>query len=590
MSENTGRKGGVNKFVIIGIVAAVLILAVTGILFYGNSLATAKNIVQGVYISDIDLSGKTTEQASEEALTKLSLPEDTMIGFECDDVSFELSSVQIGLEADVESAVAEAAAYGKEGGFFKRVGEALNAKFFKKVFSPGYKCDEPVLMAAIEENLQEKVTPVTPYSVEIGENKLVVTNSVGGFGVSADDVAGKIISDACDGSIDNKIVITLAPLDAEPIDFEEFCSKYIRSAVDATYTETDGNYVFSEEVYGVDFNKDEAKSIIENNKNNSEPYEIPAVVTRPEVTVRDLQIKFSTDCLATYSTSFASSDANRAANVELAAKKINGVVLNPGEKFSYNNIVGPRTVAAGFKVAHVYEGDRVVDGVGGGICQVSSTLYNTVLLADLKIVSRTNHSMPVAYVPLGRDATVSWGTIDFVFENNKKYPVKIVATAANRNLVISVYGVKEDDVVVEIATETTGSIPFSTNETVDNNLKPGETKVTKEGSNGSVVNTYKVYKRNGEVIDRKHTSKSTYIPVTRQVSVGPAAPSQPVESSSGGYTPANTYPAHSAQTEVYPSYEQYKPVVEESVPSGAADVPVVNDVPAETPAPEVSEN
>lgn len=540
MSENNKQKKGINKLVLAGIIAVVVIAAAVGILLYGSSLASSDGIAQGVYIGGIDVSGKTDVSSD---MAELELPPDAEIGFVCEDVRFRLSVAQIGLAVNTDAAVASAQSYAKEGGFFKRVGEALCAKFAKKVFMPEYSCGEAALMAAINDNLQDKIIPVTPYSVSVGEDKLTVTNGVGGFGVKNEDISSEIIKDVSDGSIDDEVVITLAELDAEPVDFDEFCSIYIRQPQDATYTETDGNYVFGEEVYGVDFDREQARSVIEANRQSTEPYDIPAVITAPEVTVMDLKIKFSTDCLSSYSTSYASSDAGRAANVELAARKINGVVLNPGDRFSYNQVVGPRTQAAGFKIAHVYEGDRVVDGVGGGICQVSSTLYNSVLLADLKIVSRTNHTMPVAYVPLGRDATVSWGTIDFVFENDKKYPVKIVASCVNRNLTISVYGVKVDDTVVEIATERVSTIPFTTNETVDNSLKPGETKVTKEGSNGSVINTYKVYKKNGEVIDRKHTSKSTYIPVARQVSVGPSAGGAPADSA-----PVNTKPAD------YPTY------------------------------------
>ena len=522
MSEKSTSKKGLNKYVTIGIVAVVVIVMATSVLFYGSTLATADGIAKGVYIGNIDLSGRSEEADFADIYSMENISADTTIQVECEEKAFEISAGQIGLETDVESAISSARSYAKEGGFFKRVYEALSARIFKKVFVPEHKCDEQALMAAIEENLEEKIVPVTPYSVEIGKDEIIVTNSTGGTGFDKGDIAKRIIEDIADGKIDNTIILTLIELNAEPIDFEQFEKEYKRAPKDATYTENDGSYVFTEEVVGIDFDSQNAKAIIEANAASTEPYSIPAVITLPKVTVADLQAKFATDRLASYSTSFSSSDSNRAANVILAARKINGVVLNPGERFSYNKIVGPRTVAAGFKIAHVYEGDRVVDGVGGGICQVSSTLYNSVLLADLKIVSRTNHSMPVAYVPMGRDATVSYGAIDFVFENNKKYPVKIVAKSANRNLTIEIYGVKQDDTVIEIVTENAGYIPYSTKEVVDETLNSGEKKIVKNGSNGTIVNTYKVYKKNGVIIDKQHTSKSTYIPIARQINVGPA--------------------------------------------------------------------
>lgn len=522
MSEKPTSKKSFNKYVTLGIVAVIVIAIATSVLFYGSILATADGIAKGVYIGEIDLSGRNEQDDFADIYSMENVNPDTAIPFQCEGEVFEIPAGEIGLETDIDSALDSARSYAKEGGLFKRIYEALSARAFKKVFTPVHKCDEQALVAAVEEKLEGKIVPITPYSVEIGKDEIIVTNSTGGTGFDKGDIAKRIIEDIADGKIDNTIILNLIELNAEPIDFEQFEKEYKRAPKDATYTENDGSYVFTEEVVGIDFDSQNAKAIIEANAASTEPYSIPAVITLPKVTVADLQAKFATDRLASYSTSFSSSDSNRAANVILAAKKINGVVLNPGERFSYNKIVGPRTVAAGFKIAHVYEGDRVVDGVGGGICQVSSTLYNTVLLADLKIVSRTNHSMPVAYVPMGRDATVSYGAIDFVFENNKKYPVKIVAKSANRNLTIEIYGVKQDDTVIEIVTENAGYIPYSTKEVVDESLKSGEKKIVKNGSNGTIVNTYKVYKKNGVVIDKQHTSKSTYIPIARQVNVGPA--------------------------------------------------------------------
>lgn len=522
MSEKNASKKGVNKFVVLGVVSVIVISLVTAVLFYGNSLALESGIANGVYVGTVDLSGMDKEAAHQAIADMSDISADTAIPFVCQGKSFEISAAQIGLDVDTSSALEGALSYAKEGGFFKRVGEALVAKVAKKVFPPEYVCDEAALAAAIEENLDDKLTAITPYSVQIGKDEIIITNGTGGIGIEQTDLGGTIVEDIKDGKIDNTIVLTLKNLEAEPIDCEQFFSEYIRQPKDATYTEEDGNYVFAEEVVGIEFDKEEARAIIEANRNNTEPYAISATITMPKITVTDLQAKFASDLLASYSTSFASSDSNRAANVVLAASKINGVVLNPGERFSYNKIVGPRTVAAGFKIAHVYEGDRVVDGVGGGICQVSSTLYNTVLLSDLKIVSRTNHSMPVAYVPMGRDATVSYGSIDFVFENNKNYPVRIVSKSANRNLTIAIYGVKEDDTIVEIVTENAGYIPYSTKENVDNSLKAGEKKVVKNGSNGTIVNTYRVYKKDGVVLRKEHTAKSTYIPIARVVNVGPS--------------------------------------------------------------------
>ena len=143
--------------------------------------------------------------------------------------------------------------------------------------------------------------------------------------------------------------------------------------------------------------------------------------------------------ICSYTTYYKTSQYNRTVNLTLATKAINGAVVQPGETFSFNNTVGPRTAARGYKVAIVYSGGKMVYGIGGGICQVSSTLYNTVLNGGFQVVERWQHSLPVSYVPSGKDATVSWGSADFRFKNNKSYAIKIVATASGGTLTVSFY-------------------------------------------------------------------------------------------------------------------------------------------------------
>lgn len=511
-----------NKYIIIATVAIVIIAVAAFFIAFGAVNLPKDTIAKGVTAGRINVSGCTKDEAVELINSSLAVAENTKIPFECDDIKFTLTASEIGLVCNADKMAEIAFNYAKDGNVFTNIINGYKAQIIGNDILPIYTCDNAMLYAAIDENLGEKVTPVTPYTVETAENKIIVTNSTGGSGVAEKNIELSIYTDLYNGVIDNTIKLTIAQISAAPIDIEEFISTYIRDAKDAQYSEQNGEYTFTPEIVGIEFDKQVATDIIEQNRNNTQPYEIPAKITNPDVTVKDLQSKFATDTLSTYSTNYASSDNNRASNVALAASKINGYVLNPGQRFSFNQVVGPRTSATGFKVAHVYEGDRVVDGMGGGICQVSSTLYNAVVLADLKIAYRLNHSMPVSYVPRGRDATVSYGTIDFVFENNKKYPVTISATTGGRVLTISIKGVNESDgVTVDITTQNAGYTAFSTTEVIDETLKPGETKVVKEGSNGSIVNSYKVYKKDGAVIKSEFLARSTYIPITKVVHKGP---------------------------------------------------------------------
>lgn len=166
---------------------------------------------------------------------------------------------------------------------------------------------------------------------------------------------------------------------------------------------------------GVDFkiSLDEAKEML---KTEQDEYSIPLKTLYPNVTTNQIGNEAFPDMLSSFSTSYTSSGYNRSTNIELAAKKLDGYVLMPGETASYNQIVGQRTKTAGFKEGAAYSNGKVVQEVGGGICQVSSTLYNAVLYANLEIVERYNHGFAPSYVKPGLDATVSWGGPDFKFK------------------------------------------------------------------------------------------------------------------------------------------------------------------------------
>lgn len=158
----------------------------------------------------------------------------------------------------------------------------------------------------------------------------------------------------------------------------------------------------------------------------------------PQVTAGDLG-KMNTQ-LAAFSTDYGSSSDNRRRNIELATSHINGTILAPGEVFSYNKVVGPRDHRDGFRDAPTYQDGQVVPGPGGGVCQTSTTLYNAVLRANLKIVSRSHHSMPVHYVPVGCDATVAYGSIDFQFQNTTPGPLLVMGKTRNGVLSYNLFG------------------------------------------------------------------------------------------------------------------------------------------------------
>jgi len=245
-------------------------------------------------------------------------------------------------------------------------------------------------------------------------------------------------------------------------------------------------------------------------------------IIQPEVTEQILMDKqMFGDVLSSCSSYYNANVAGRARNVELAASKINGLIMQPGDVFSYNKVVGPRTYENGFKDAGVYTANGLESGVGGGICQVSSTLYGAQLMADLKTVSRTNHSYTIGYLPSGQDATVSYGAIDYKFENDKHFPIKIECIASGGLLKVNILGIKTDEhKEIKIYNEIVGTRDFETVEKEVETLQPGEQKITQSGQKGMTVNTYKIYYNNGVEVRRTFVHKSTYIPMPQIVEKG----------------------------------------------------------------------
>lgn len=248
--------------------------------------------------------------------------------------------------------------------------------------------------------------------------------------------------------------------------------------------------------------------------------EVEAVVevTPPQFTTenaRDLQAP-----LTSYTTKIAGVE-NRLFNITLAASFIRGTILAPGEVFSYNRVVGPRTTARGFKEAPVLIDDELVPGDGGGVCQVSSTLFNVALLADLEIVSRANHSRPVAYLPVGRDATVNYGALDLQFKNTTGHYLMLWARVVGRHLTFIAYGTPTPGKTVTIVVSEQEVIPppDGTVTKQDPELEEGKV-VTREAQPGYKVRTYRVVSVNGEVVRRDLVTTSFYRPVARTIKIG----------------------------------------------------------------------
>lgn len=251
---------------------------------------------------------------------------------------------------------------------------------------------------------------------------------------------------------------------------------------------------------------------------------LPVTTLYPEVTVGDIARDGISQALSVYTTAFNKEDLNRTANIKLAAWKVNGHIIYPGKTFSFNEIVGPREKVYGFKEATEIVDGEFVPGIGGGICQLSSTLYNAAILANLDIVERYNHSKPLSYVPLGRDATVVFDALDFKFANNTSGPLMVMAEVDDNKLMVGIFGQSPITESVEVMSVEQEVVPPAIIKTQDDALYLGEFKIDKQGKPGYAITTIRVVRSSGQEVKREILSQDHYLPDDTVIKVGTQIP------------------------------------------------------------------
>lgn len=247
--------------------------------------------------------------------------------------------------------------------------------------------------------------------------------------------------------------------------------------------------------------------------------EVPLAVQEPAVTLRALKDQGIERKITQFSTSLGTSGPGRSFNVEAAAKAVNGTMLPPGAVFDYGKAIEKAQVEYGFREAPVIVNGKLQPGTGGGICQVSSTLYNAALRSGLEIVERRNHSLPVSYLPKGQDATFAQGYINFRFRNNTGKYLIIKAAVQGRTLTVKLFGTFPKNVSYSVHSQTVEVLPPTDKYVGDSSLPPGGTRVLQNGKTGYVVETYITRYEDGKAVEKTKLSRDVYPAQKRVIAI-----------------------------------------------------------------------
>ena len=469
--------------IIIGI--TLLILLMSFIIF---SIYVSKNtsIANGISIKNIDISGLTYEEAKSKVESSLKNSMNENITLQHNEYSTTINIEQVEAKFNITDSLDTAYNYTRTNNFLVNDLNTLKLYFNQMNIEPNLLINLNQLKKSLEDISSQLPDTVIESSYYIDENNLIITAGKTGLIVDVNKTANSILQSLYNLSYSNNTLeIFTESKKPQEIDIEKIHKEIYKEPINASYDEN--THIVTPSENGLDF----AISIEEINnmlKTQKDEYTIKLKTLYPNITTSMIGMEAFPDLLSTFSTRYVTSNKNRTTNLRLAANKINGTVIIPGETFSFNKIVGKRTIEAGYKDAAIYQDGKVVDGLAGGICQISSTLFNAVVYANLEITERRNHQFVPSYVTAGRDATVVYGAQDFKFKNTRNYPIKIICSVNNGIAKFDIYGLRESNEYEVVITS----------------------KVTSRTSKYIYSTTWKTLKQNGQIISSKVICKDTY--------------------------------------------------------------------------------
>ena len=512
----------------------VLIILLAYIILCANA-AAAQRIFPNTCVLGVNLGGMTQETAEAvltDAVTDAYEDQNITIQVGDDLVSVSLAGL---IELDCTQA-AEAAMAVNQGNVLTGGIRYLRALLFGCTVdaSPFISFDN---LDSVYDTIQDEADPdtaVVQTSWELTETQVILTKGTSGQTVDEEALQEEIFAVLESG--DFTAVIACPMTITSPDDFD------LQAVYDEIYTEPvsaccddDANVI--EDVQGISFDLETAQ-VLYLSAQEGDTVSIDLILTDADVTAEELSELLFRDVLGTASSTVSGTSA-RKNNVKLAAESVTGTILNPGESFSYNDTVGERTTERGYQAAAAYSSGDTVQEVGGGICQVSSTLYLSTLYANLQIDERRNHSYICSYMPYGMDATVSWGGPDFVFTNNTDYPIRLVLTYSGGVLTSTICGTNLTGEYVEVTNEVTSTTSYETVYEDTTELAVGQTSVKTSGYNGMTVKVYRnVYASDGTLISSTLESNNTYKVRNKVILRGVASTASDTESTDDTETEA----------------------------------------------------
>ena len=523
--ENKKSSDKTKKLILIPVSAVAAVFLVCTLVFSTMVLTTDK-VFPGVEAGGISLEGLTFSEAAGKIEAEFGEKiTDKQVKVSLEEKEIVLTANDIEARLDAEKSVENLKAYSKSGNVFSRIGKYIKGRTNAAEIDIASTVNEDKLHYFIEELIGDKEIETKETSFAIEGDELIIERGHSGKVIDR-EAAAKEITDAVFTKGKDSVELSFNKQEAKEIDLDAFYKEITRGKENAFYERVNGEIVVSGGFPEVKLEKSALKEAL---SKNLEKTVLKVEVILPDVTKADLEEKLFRDKMGSWTSYFKGTNIPRSENVHLTAKRINGVTLMPGEVFSYDKTVGKRTAANGYKAATVYVGNKTEQGIGGGICQTSSTLYSAVLYANLEIVSRTSHSLPVSYMPAGQDATIAEGYIDFKFKNNTDYPVKIVATTTYGSVTCSIMGVKPEGESVKIVNTQTSTLKPKTERVLNAEIPKGYKIINQKGVDGYTTSSVRIVSQGGKEVKRENLSKSVYRAQDHIIEINPEDAETPEE-------------------------------------------------------------